>query len=144
MKEQGFQKQKCLGGFWRRDGKKIHEVMCIISIGESKRKSLRKAYWNSIEVWGDRGENCDIVVERGREVELEKQRKKRNKFWQDPKIKILCWELRFVCQSMCPNTRRKSLYANYLPLIMWPYYCSFSKRIPSPGFWGIVFVRLRE
>lgn len=51
-------------------------------------------------------------------MELEKQRMKRNKFWQDPKIKILYWELSLVFQCMCPNTRTRSLYANYLPLIM--------------------------
>lgn len=34
---------------------------------------------------------------------MEKQRMKRNKFWQDPKVKILYWELSLVCQSMCPN-----------------------------------------
>lgn len=51
-------------------------------------------------------------------MELVKQRMKRNKFWQDPKIKILYWELSSVCQSVCPDTRTKSLYADYLPLIM--------------------------
>lgn len=41
---QGFQKAEMLGWVLKEGWKKIHEAVCIISIRESKRKSLRKAH----------------------------------------------------------------------------------------------------
>lgn len=67
MKGQGFQKQKMLGWVLK-EGREENsqDYVCDFYRGkQGKRKSLRLAHWDSIELWDQIRENCDIMLKEG-------------------------------------------------------------------------------